>query len=378
MLKLAFLNLWRHKRRTILSLLGIVIGVAAIIAMVGLVDGMLKETESAVGKLQGVFVLQDGAYNLFFSKVDASYAAKLEAIPGVKVAVPIIFALPSTVEGAAGISMSGAVRMFGVDYSKQAKTDLEVLSYDLIEGRKLNASDKGKVIIGKELADTYNKFIGNKIRLDNSSYEIVGIYTTHSKLLDASLFMPIDDLRAFADFPEDKASQFSLGLNSPEDAEKIVSMVNFKFENKLQAKSASDYAKDYEDILGNLRLVVVLVAAISAIVAGIGIINTVLMSVVERFNEIGSLKATGWTDGDVMKMILFEAGFIGVVGGVFGLALGIIVGLLIQDSLGVAVLFSPLLLASAFLFAVCIGIIAGLYPAYIASKMDPVEALHYE
>ena len=130
--------------------------------------------------------------------------------------------------------------------------------------------------------------------------------------------------------------------------------------------------------MGSLRLLVGAVAAIAAIVAGVGILNTMLMSVVERFKEIGALKAVGWTNNDIMKMILYESALIGIFGGILGILAGIFVAGSIESLAGLTTAVGVGLILQAFLFALFIGVFAGLYPAYAASKMDPVEALRAE
>jgi len=131
----------------------------------------------------------------------------------------------------------------------------------------------------------------------------------------------------------------------------------------------------FGEIIGNLRLLAIAVALISGIVAGIGIANTILMSVLERFREIGSLKAVGWTNSNVLRMILYEAVFLGIIGGVFGIILGFVVAELISSLSGIGYYASPALIITSFLYAILLGVVAGVYPAYRASKLNPIEAL---
>ena len=155
-------------------------------------------------------------------------------------------------------------------------------------------------------------------------------------------------------------------------------MINFRYGDDLEAFSLNDLSSQFGEILGSLRLLVGAVAAIAAIVAGVGIINTMLMSVIERFREIGALKAVGWTEGNILSMIMAESILIGITGGLIGLAGGSLIALLINSAFGLKVAISLGLLLQAFAFAISISLIAGIYPAYIASKMDPIDALRSE
>ena len=128
-------------------------------------------------------------------------------------------------------------------------------------------------------------------------------------------------------------------------------------------------------ILTNLKILAIIVSIISAIVAGIGVINTMLMSVMERTKEIGTLKAVGWTSSNVTKMILIESAFIGLLGSLLGLILGYLLSSLITAAVGISTIITFNLVLQNFLFGFILGIIGGVYPAMVASKLDPIEAL---
>ena len=132
------------------------------------------------------------------------------------------------------------------------------------------------------------------------------------------------------------------------------------------------------EVLGNLKLLVVIVSIIAAIVAGVGIINTMLMSVMERTKEIGTLKAVGWTNTNVMSMIILESAFIGIIGGIIGIAFGYFCSFMLGYLGGVPTYVTLTTIIESFVFAIVIGIVGGAYPAYVASKLDPIEALRSE
>jgi putative ABC transport system permease protein len=379
MLKLVVLNLLRRKARTALSLLAITVGVSAMISMVSLIDGLYSNVSDALAQIQGVIVMQDGAASPLFSRVDESHYNKLASIPGVKTVAPTIIGIARSIDGkATRFEFGSIVRLIGTDYSKGRFDTAAGIGGEIVEGRSLKPGDKGKVVIGKEIKERYNKFVGNKIKINGKSFQIVGVYETGSKLLNSGVLFPIEDLRELLAFPKEKVTQFNLQLINPEDDEKVVSQINFRYAGELKAFSASQFSGVVSQILDEMRLLVLGVTAISAIVAAVGIINTMMMSVAERFREIGVLKAVGWTPWDVMKSVLMESSVLAMIGGLMGILLGVFASGYVSALLEMPALVTPWLALEALLFALTIGILAGLYPAYVASRLDPVKALHAE
>ena len=119
MLKIAFLNLFRHKLRTILCIAGIALGIASIICLVSLIDGLSFEIQGAISQMQGINVMQKGAMGPLFSEVDKSYESKLEALQNVKTVVPTRMALPKNIEGKSVSFSFGSTMLIGSDYSKK-------------------------------------------------------------------------------------------------------------------------------------------------------------------------------------------------------------------------------------------------------------------
>ncbi|MFH1545260.1 MAG: FtsX-like permease family protein [archaeon] len=378
MIKLSFSNLFRRKSRTILSLLGIMVGVGAIIVLISIVDGLFSGLEEFVSEIQGVSVREKDSGDEAFSKIDVSFGSKLESIQGVRVAVPEIYYVPKKVDGGPAISTNilSPIMIYAVDAQKYySMKSTGWISGDIELGSRLEPGEKGKVLIGHGLAEDKKKFIGSSIKIDGKSFRVKGILKEEIEMLDNMIVMSLDDAREVSAFPKEKVSTFYLDLIDPSQDKRVAELVEFKFGNELEALTSSDYSEQFSSILGNFSLAAFLIALVSAIVAGIGIINTILMSVLERFREIGALKAVGWTNYDVMKMVMYESIFIGILGGVVGIVFGSFVALLLQELLGLTVLISVPLLVESFAFAVLIGLLAGIYPAYYASKLSPVQAL---
>ena len=376
MIKIAFLNLLRRKSRTFLALLGIMIGVAAIIALVSVVDGIQGEVKNIFSQMQGVSVTQKGSFGPISSGLDESLGNEFEAMPGVRVAVPqIINTALSVDDQKIAMGLSG-VRMIGFDFDKYLLARNAPYMTNMVEGQMLTSKDEGYVAIGKSVKDAYNKVVGSTIKVNGKKFKIKGVFSSSSTLIDQTIAFNLKDLRDLLVFPEGRVTAFLLDLDNPDDDQKIIQQIKFKYPN-LNARTASDSSAMIGDLFENLRLLVFAVAGLAAVVAGVGIMNTLLMSVLERFKEIGALRAVGWTASNVMFMVLLESIFIGVLGGLLGIGLGFIASYGLQLA-GLTAKVTLELVLQAFVFALVLGLVGGIYPAYRASKMDPIQALREE
>src|SRR3989344_1465449 len=201
MIKLSFLNLFRKKTRTFLALLGIVIGVASILVLVSIVDGVFKEFNDVLSQFQGLMVMEQDSFDQPFSRLDVSWEQKLESIPGVKGAIPEIWYVPKKIDDKdAGIGGGGFsfTRGYGLDIQKQLSISSTGWVVDFEQGSVINPGESGAVLIGKKIADDYHKFVGSSLEIDGKKYRVKGIFEAESELIENVIVMNLEDARDLA------------------------------------------------------------------------------------------------------------------------------------------------------------------------------------
>ncbi len=376
MIKLSFFNLFRRKTRTLLSVVGIVIGVSAIILLVSVVDGFTRDFDSIVSSFKGISVMEKNAQDNVFSRVDSSFVSKLESLPYVKAAIPEVWVLPKRIDSKdVGFSSFSPPQVYGIDTSKYYSSGSSGWISEVKEGFPLSNSDSGSVLIGEKIKEDFDKFVGSTIRINGKPFRVKGVLASDSDFLSSLIVMNISDARELSELDDDQVSSFFVVLKDFSKDSLVAKLIELKWGDRLMAFTQAEISDQLSSITNNLRLFALFVALISSVVAGIGIANTMLMSVFERFREIGALKAVGWSNGDVMRMVLFESAFLGIMGGVFGIVSGLLVAYFLEYFFAVKYFISFELLAFSFCFALFLGVFSGLYPAWRASVLDPVEAL---
>jgi macrolide transport system ATP-binding/permease protein len=390
--------LWQNKARTVLSALGILIGVAAVIAMVSLALGAKASVNEQLSRLgsnllsirpasrssQGVR-LQAGEV----SRMALEDSVAIEQLPEVKRAA-------ASVRGSAQLqygSKNWATSVYGVspDYAPM-RAEVPVL------GRYITDEDiiarAQVVVIGmtplRNLFAENENPVGKTIRINRRSYEIIGVLPERG----ANAFRDQDDTvripvttamyRLFGKrYLDSIDAEIDTVENIPNAQENIQDLMAARH-NRNPNKNPFDirnYAEIQEALGSTTRIMSILlasIAGISLVVGGIGIMNIMLVSVTERTREIGLRKAIGARRQDIMAQFLIEALAISLLGGLTGLALGIGLSLGLARGAGWPMEISTLSVVVAFGFSVFIGIFFGLWPAMKASKLDPIEALRYE
>jgi putative ABC transport system permease protein len=249
--------------------------------------------------------------------------------------------------------------------------------FRIVEGTPLMA--RHQVILGRQAAEQMGLDVGDTLRLLESNFRVVGIYETGLAFEDIGVVVGLREAQALVGKPR-QAQFYAINLRDPKQAQTLQDElkatfpdIDFALTSEL-AESMSDF-RVLEDLVRQISFLAVFIG-------GVGMLNTMLMSVLERTREIGVLRALGWRRRYVLGMILQESLVLGAVGGVGGIAVGFGLGKLLALIPGwfgaMTPIYTPLLFVQAIAVALLAGAVGGIYPAWRATRMRPVEALRYE
>lgn len=398
-LRQAIFAMLSHKMRSILSILGILIGVTSVIAMLALGQGAKDAIEKQLAtlgsnllivmpgssKVQGI-ALQTGMVTRFTFN-DVAAVAKLS--DEVSLVYPSITGRGQVVYG--NKNWNTQVDGVGVNYTKMRAAEPAVGRFFTEEEVKLRSK---VVVIGttvaRELFGEGNP-IGQSIKINLLNFKVIGILPPKG----ASAFRDQDDVAVipvttamYRVFGKQYIDAIFVEAKTPqaiEPAQDLITGLIIKLhrlnkdeEDSFQIRNMSEIRKTLETTTKTMSLLLSVIAAISLLVGGIGIMNIMLVSVSERTREIGLRKAIGATNKDIMVQFLIEAMLMSFLGGVFGILLGWGAATLITVFAGWSVKVSMFSVILATSFSLAVGVVFGLWPARKASQLDPIEALRYE
>ncbi len=368
-------NMARRKLRTGLTVMGIVIGILALTVMGSMTEyfaGLLDNAE----KLVGTNIIITPKTEDVTSVLSVGDQRRIERTPGVQQAIPLV---NDTLEELSGVSFSGFDSVLAVP-PEQSK--LIFPSATLKKGRWLERGDDYAAVIGIKLAEKKNLDIGSELTYRDKKFTVVGILNETNTTPDNAAVMPLDTVRRVMKSP-DLVVAYYVVPQDPAQAERVaLELKNALGDVNVQTpKQAIDQARQ---ALAIFNVILVSGAVLAVFVGGLAVINTMIMSVNERRHEIGLKKAIGASDGEIIFEYLLESAMIGLGGGLLGLALGWGVATLLNAAASSALggsnifLVTPRLAAIALGFAIGLGMIAGLYPAWNAARLDPVKALRVD
>jgi len=384
LLKYVLRNMWRRKARTFLTVFGIVVGIFALTVLGALSARLNQQVKGAetwfTSKISvvpgggGLFGGSDGYLEL--SKVD-----EIEAVPGVKSAIAG-FGLPLDGDGA---GFTGAPELIvGADLSK-AEDLLNLLTID--QGRILEEGDEGKVVLGSTLADKFEVGLGDTVELRGEDFEVVGIYEPTLSAPDSFAFLSYEDaLNLFRKINpyfqvDDIAATIDVIPEEGVDANELAARIDDSVEgiNVISPEEAERQISQFSLIFNAILLGI---GFIALVVGGLSIINTMIMSVSERTNEIGLKKAIGAETGSVLSEYLLESALIGFFGGLIGMLLGLLAVYFLNNATASSQVtvfaITPTVIVGPVVFATVLGTAAGLFPAFRAARLRPVDALREE
>jgi putative ABC transport system permease protein len=396
---LAIKNLKKRGIRSWLTVLGVFIGIAAVVSLISLSNGLQT---AITGQFSGtlstdVLVFQNAGTGFgppgstAVRKINQNDIDIIESVPGVKETIPRLIRMVKFEYN--DIATFNYIASIPKD---QEKVDMvnKVANLVIVKGNLLEAGDKGKVVLGDDFIKNspYEKeiHVGSSITIQGKKFEVKGILKRGSSFqINSVILMPEDDLKDILNIG-DEYDIVAIKIDNPDNAQQIADNIVRKIrkdrnekvgEEDFTIQTPAQALQAVSTILGVIGIVVTGIAAISLIIGGIGIANTMFTSVLERTREIGVMKAIGAKNSNILSVFLIESGLLGLVGGIagalFGLGAAYLLASVASQTLGInfPVTLSWPLLLGAIAFSFFIGLISGIIPAIKASRMNPVEAL---
>jgi len=399
-LTLALKNVRKRGVRSWLTMLGIFLGIAAVVSLISLGQGLQTAISGQFGASVNTDILTVSSAETGFGPPGATAVRKLndndlelvESVAGVREAV------------------SRLIRIVNVDFNDvkrfhfigsipedQDEIDLIVDNFNVkvAQGRFLKPEDTGKIVIGDDFVseDLFGKDIrvGTNLEIEGKEFEVVGILERASTFtLNSVIMMNEEEMKNILDIGNE-IDLIVVKVESEDLMETVAENIERKFrKDRNQDPGEEDFAvqtpvqslSTVNAVLTVVNIVVAGIAAIALLIGGIGIANTMFTSVLERTKEIGVMKAIGAKNRDILAVFITEAGLLGLVGGIVGALIGLSLAFLASSAANSALgenifqvtLSLPLLIGSIS-FSFLIGILSGIVPAYQASKLHPVEAL---
>lgn len=395
---LAYRSAKNRKLRSWLTMLGIFIGIAAVVALISLSQGLQR-------------AISEQFVNLGSDKVIVQGKGSGFGPPGTGVEVPLTKSDLEVIESVSGVdnAVGRLIRSVKMKFNEEVKYSylismpddkedidlaVEANNYKIGQGRLLSKGDLYKVMIGSDFAEDFfeqSLFLRDKVLIEDVEFKVVGILKkSGNPQQDQTLVIPEAAFREILDIDED-FDMIAVKVGSGEDLNAVTEKVKKELR---QSRDVEEGKEDFTvetpgDILATLTTILMIVegvligiAAISLLVGGIGIMNTMYTSVLERTKEIGIMKATGAQRGQILLLFLVESGFLGLFGGIIGVLLGLGISKLVEliafqiyGTYLIQASFDPLVMIGALLFAFLVGAFSGMFPARQAAKLKPVDAL---
>lgn len=382
-IKLAIKNIKSNKLRSALTMVGIIIGISSVIVLVGMGSGSTKQITSQVQSLGTNLIVANTSSNgtKQFTLDNVKY---IEQIQGIDKVAPVI-----------STSTTVKVDKTSQDTSVTGTTSnfLDIRNMTIEEGRfiaDLDVDYRNKVaVLGSDIAQQLYGFtdpVGKDIDIKGNTYQVVGVLKSQGSSMGSNTddMIIIPSTTAISLAGTRNVQTIYIKSSDEKNVDLVTNEVNsyltsfFKStDNNNRVMSQKQLLDTMSSISSTMTYLLGGIAAISLIVGGIGVMNVMLVSVSERTKEIGIRKALGGTRKDILVQFLIEALVLSSLGGISGVVFGLGIGWAVA-ALGMSMTFSIPIVIVAFSFSLAVGIIFGIFPAYKASNLKPIDALRFE
>ena len=394
--RFAWRNLLTRPVRTVLALIGLSIPILGVMGLFSVSGGLRNMVGETLSKVEGVMVIRENSPSPVFSQLPSTMGPSLRKISGVRVVAPEVWGVSPSIEGKnmiGGLMAKGAQSLFdqpviqGQDI--EAHRDLHSAVYPRAlkekgEGRFLEASDRGKpnIVISKKVAKDYPRpdgkprQVGDSLKIGGKPFQVVGLYETGSMLLDVVIVMDIAAAREVLKMPSEAVSSYYVETTDPTRNDETSAAIE-KAEEGVDARSMDEFMANFGALMGQVDKFLLMTVSLALLVGVVGIINTMLMSTSERYVEFGVLRTNGWSQGNILSLVTLESAYLGLLSGVVGCVLAVVMVALANQfvSGGVKLTTPPWLFALGIGLSVVTGTLGGLYPAWRAARLVPMDAI---
>ncbi len=405
----AWQNLVTRPMRTALAVLGLTIPLLAFLGLFSLTGGIRHLMGDTLSSMQNLMVLRETAPAPVFSDLAPEVGNALRKLPGVRVFAAEVWKVAPPIDGRGGGGLGTAaigmltrpkgqefsnllnmIAIEGQDIREHARLRNATITRAILRpseggGRMLNETDVGKprVVVSTKIARDYPnadgspKEVGQTIKLGAKDFTIVGLYNTGSLLLDATIVMDIGAARELLGLGPDAVSTYNVEPVNPAETDAVAERIERAVPG-VRAQRISQFNLTVGAVMGRLDLFLLLAVALAVLVGAVGIANTMLMSTSERYVEFGVMRTNGWTRRNVLVLVTTESALLGLLSGLIGVGLATVGVLTINRFLeGFSLDLSPWLIVASLAGALIIATTSGLYPAWKASRMTPMDAIRH-